>query len=122
MLEVDAEIDRAALAVDVRIDVAQGLRAPLRAAAHRTEQVPAELEQPGARGVEEELQHVTAGGSPGVRERVRAQARHGEVVRMLEDARQPSDELVGLSLLSENLPRGAQPAPAAGGQPRLLPR
>src|SRR6187551_2154492 len=122
MLELDAEVDCAAVAMHVRVDIAQALRALLRAAAHRTEQVPAELEQPGARGVEEKLQHLAAGGSPGVRERVRAQPRHGEVVRMLEDARQPSDELVGLSLLSEYLPRGAQPAPAAGGQPRLLPR
>ena len=91
-LEIQPDVDVAAVAVDVDADAGERL-APLgRAPAERAEQLPAGLEQPGPGRREAELEHRPALAGPGVRERVRAQPRHSEVVGCLDERGQAVDE------------------------------
>src|SRR5205823_12974523 len=56
-----------------------------RAAAERAQELPLQLEQTGARRFEAELERLAAAGAPRVGERVRAEARDGQVVAPLND-------------------------------------
>ena len=122
-LEVRRHVDVAAVAVDRGLDAGERGGGCRRPAAERAEKLPARLEQPGAGGQEEELQHRASLLAPGVRQRVgphEAAARSSTLAtsstrRVTSPGEAPRCSRSARNASSRSRPPGASAGRARGG-------
>ncbi len=114
--KVRGEVDVTAFAVDFRLEGAEFGGGAFGGAAEGAEDVPAEVEEAGAGGAEEEFEDGFAVGLPVVGEFVGAQAGGDEVVGLFEGFDEPGDE-DGVSAGVEEVGLvGEEPRPSAWGE------
>src|SRR5438105_7256946 len=117
-LEIRLDVDQARLAVDRSRQVPERRLHGSGAAAERTEELPAQLEQAVARRLQAELERYPALDTPVIREQVWPKPGHAEIVSLPDERAEPVDDLRCRARVDQSLPGRRYSLPCSGRDPR----